>query len=126
MRLEQVPEQGILYALYTDKVVYAPYIRSELHTEEICTEGLLELHLFDDKTEYRYVRRRGQKQEPELTEISDETISHDDCYVERIFTLKDRQEKPDTDAAVVEVVNYITYDENDLLRIDNYRLQEVR
>ena len=51
------------------------------------------------------------------TRISDETVPYEDCYTERIF---------DWDKGKVEVVNYITYDENDLMRIDNYRLKEVK
>ena len=51
------------------------------------------------------------------TRISDEAVPYEDCYTERIF---------DWDKGKVEVVNYITYDENDLMRIDNYRLKEVK
>ena len=30
MNLSQAPEQGIMYALYRNKVVYQPYIRENL------------------------------------------------------------------------------------------------
>ena len=55
-----------------------------------------------------------------------ETVEHEDIYTEKIVTLGNKKEKPDKDSGLVEVVNYITYDENDLMRIENYRLKEVK
>ena len=46
MNLSNIPEQGIMYALYTDKVVYRKYNREELLKDTPLTEKLLELHLF--------------------------------------------------------------------------------
>lgn len=114
MNLLNAPEQGTMYALYTDRAVYRKYDRTELPEESVLKEQLLELHLFDKEREYRYIKARKSEIE---AEISDETIEHEDSYSEQIFVL-DGKEK-------IEVVNYITYDENDLLRIDNYRLKEV-
>ena len=103
MNLSQAPEQGIMYALYRNKVVYQPYIRENLMLQEDEEKNLLELHLFDAKEEYRYVKMRKGTVE---TVISEATVMYDnDC---------------------VEVVNYITYDENDLMTIQNYRLKEVQ
>lgn len=113
MNLLDAPEQGTMYALYTDRVVYQKYDRGDLPEEEILKEKLLELHLFDEEVEYRYIKTRKGEIE---ARISDE-VSHGDQYTEQIFTL---------DGEKVDVINYITYDENDLMRIDNYRLKEVR
>lgn len=123
MNLSNIPEQGILYALYIDKVKYEKYKKEELLEDSHLAEKLLELHLFDDTREYRYIKtRRG---EMEIL-ISDETAEHQDIYTEKILTLGNKKEKPDKDSGFVEVVNYITYDENDLMRIGNYRLKEVK
>lgn len=113
MNLLDAPEQGLMYALYTDRVVYQKYNRQDLPEEGILKEKLLELHLFDEEVEYRYIKTRKGEIE---ARISDK-VSHEDHYTERIFTL---------DGGKVDVINYITYDENDLMRIDNYRLKEVR
>lgn len=113
MDLTSIPERGTLYALYRDKVKYEKYSRKEL----------LELHLFNDTREYRYIKTRSGEIE---TLISDETVEHEDIYTEKIVTLGNKKEKPDKDSGLVEVVNYITYDENDLMRIENYRLKEVK
>ena len=123
MNLSNIPEQGILYALYTDKVKYEKYKKEEFLEDPHLAEKLLELHLFDDTREYRYIKtRRGEME----TLISDETAEHQDIYTEKILTLGNKKEKPDKDSGFVEVVNYITYDENDLMRIGNYRLKEVK
>ena len=123
MNLSNIPEQGIVYALYTDKVVYRKYNREELLKDTPLTEKLLELHLFDDTCEHRYIKKRkGTVDEV----ICDAEIAYEDIYVERVLTLGNKKEKPDRDSGFVEVVNYISYDENDLMRIENYRLKEVK
>ena len=47
MNLLQTPEQGMMYALYTDRVVYESYSKNSLPSEEEIKKDLLELHLFD-------------------------------------------------------------------------------
>lgn len=122
MNLSKAPVQGMMYALYTDRVVYRPYQREALSQEQL-SEQLLELHLFDDTTEYRLIcAERGELE----TVISDECVPYDDLYCEKIFTLEEKAEQPGTQSSQVEVVNYLTYDENDLLMIRNYRLKEVK
>lgn len=118
MKLFEIPERGTMYALYKDKVLYQKYIKSELPEEEVLKHDLLELHLFDACREYRLINTRNGEIE---AVVSDENVVYDDCYVENIFTLKNQNEE----AGRVEVVNYITYDENDLVRINDYRLKEV-
>ena len=126
MNLLDVPEQGMVYAIYTDEVKYEKYNRSDLNEKEILRENLLELHLFDEEVEYRYVKMRERQKEDRFILISDETVSHEKSYSEKIYTLKPGQEKTDKNSGFVEVISYITYDENDLMRIDNYRLKEVK
>ncbi len=125
MNLLKAPEHGTMYAIYIDKVVYEPYTRETLLKDTELKENLLELHLFDKEKEYRYIKKRKGYIE---TEISDETVElddKDDKYEETIFTLKKNQEKPDENHGEVRVINYIKYDENDLLTIQDYRLAEV-
>lgn len=125
MNLLKAPEHGTKYAIYIGKVVYEPYTREELLKDADLEVNLLELHLFDKEKEYRYIKKRKGYIE---TEISDETVElddKDDKYEETIFTLKKNQEKPDENHGEVRVINYIKYDENDLLTIQDYRLVEV-
>ena len=58
MNLLQTPEQGMMYALYTDRVVYESYSKNSLPSEEEIKKDLLELHLFDAVGEYRYIKTR--------------------------------------------------------------------
>ncbi len=116
MKLEQAPEQGIMYALYKDRMIFEPYKKEELPKEDELKKNLLELHLFDGEKEYRFIKTR--KGEIEKETICDSQVPHDDRYIEKIFVSKERNE-------CIEVVNYITYDEDDLMAIRNYRLREV-
>lgn len=131
MNLTNAPERGKLYALYTDKEQYESYEKDELPEETILTKNLLELHLFDEQKEYRYVRTaRGEVEvcvDDENLRYADheETNGHDGIYIEKIFTLEKDEELPEG-RKCVEVVNYLSYDEDDLMMIKNYRLKEVR
>lgn len=122
MELLKAPEHGMLYALYTDRMEYRPYERENLLLKEKdLQKNLLELHLFDEKKEYRFIKKR--KGETEIV-VSEDGQDYDDLYTERIFTQEDEKEK--NHASCIEVVNYLVYDENDLLKIKNYRLKEVK
>ena len=122
MELLKAPERGMLYALYTDRMEYRPYEREDLLLKEKdLQKNLLELHLFDEKKEYRFIKKR--KGELEVV-VCDERKDYDDLYIEKIFTQEDEKEK--NHASCIEVVNYLVYDENDLLKIKNYRLKELK
>ena len=68
MNLLKAPEQGTMYAIYIGKEVYEHYTRETLLKDADLEENLLELHLFDKKKEYRYIKKRKGYIE---TEISD-------------------------------------------------------
>ncbi len=118
----KIPNKGIVYALYKDKVIFKKYASiDEINTSE---ENLLELHCFDSEKEYRYINGK------EIV-IGDE--DYDDIYEEKVVTLYkkdgtvdsiDQRDQLEKRLKVI-VVNYIKYDENDMLRIHNYRLKEV-
>lgn len=124
--MEMAPDRGIFYALYQDRMEFHRYTKDQLPSEEKIAEGLLELHLFDTEREYRYINKR--KGQIELC-VDDNTVVHDDCYEEVIYTLDLANEEEhvtlDTARNKVGVVNYITYNEDDLMVISNYRLKEV-
>lgn len=123
MNLLKAPTKGMIYALYTDRVVYEQYEKEKLPSEDVLKENLLELHLFDDMKEYRYIKKRNGIVE---VCVEDQMIPHDDIYTERIFTMGKNEEAVGESESCIEVVNYIIYDENDLITIPNYRLKEVK
>ena len=117
MNLELAPKSGVMYALYKDRVEYRNYNLNDLQADSKLNDNLLELHLFDKDSEYRIVQSGRGKIE---VCINDSNTRFDDKYIERVYT----NQNYDT-CRQVEVVNYITYDENDLAVINNYRLKEV-
>lgn len=132
---EKAPVSGMMYALYKNKMVYCPYCMSRedsdgnekriiLMEQPDLAENLLELHLFDADREYRMVLRRGLNTVSEI--IDDRCIQIEDGdfkYEEQIQTLDMDQTG---NHGLVTIVNYVTYDEDDLLYIENYRLMEVK
>lgn len=122
LNIEYAPERGMIYALYVDKMIYESYENKQQLTEYLAEEKLLEMHLFDREKELRFLKTGSD--EIKSYEIKD-SEEYDDVYVESSYLLgadidqtKDLKQK-------VEVVNYIRYDENDLLNIVNYRLKEA-
>ena len=120
MNLCNAPDRGIMYALYTDRVIYETYRKEQLPSEDELMKNLLELHLFDTEKEYRYIKMRDCEVE---TCVTDELIPHDDSYIECIYTTGS---KTTSVYGRIEVINYICYDENDLMKIPDYRLKEVK
>ena len=118
MNLSNAPKNGILYALYVDRMEFFKYKNLE-EIESIITEkNLLELHLFDKDMEFRAVKTR--KGAFLCCEIKDDE-TYDDVYVEETYV--DAEEE--SMCQKIQVVNYLKYDENDMLHIVNYRLKEV-
>lgn len=117
---KEAPRTGIIYALYTDRpIVYKKYNSLSEIDDEINVDSLLELHLFDDKEEYRYIKTKSKKKNIEVL-ITDSSVEHTDTYEEKIYV----NEKYVNAKKEVTVVNYIKYTEDDLLTIVNYRLCE--
>lgn len=124
MDLSKAPEKGIVYALFRDRVMFERYSMEELEKSRFEGNNLLELHLFDEDTEYRIIRTRMNGCQEMV--ISDEEIGFEDIYIEEILLANKDADNRENLVDTVKVVNYIDYDENDLLRISGYRLQEVR
>lgn len=115
-RINEAPDSGLLYALYTDRVVFEQYTS----VPAIETEKLLELHLFDSVKEYRFIKSRlsGGMECVVSDEIKRNTEGIVDVYTEDIYVEMGNHEK-------IKVVNYLSFDENGMLSIDDYRLEEV-
>lgn len=115
---QQAPESGTMYAVYQTHIEYKTYNNlQDIINQENWTDGLLELHLFDKKKEYRYIQKRKGFIST-LIDDSKKNFSYNDIYEERIYVTGSEKQ--------VAIVNYITFDEDDLLQIENYRLKEVR
>lgn len=113
----------MIYATYVDReIVFQNYDSFEELKDYLDEKNLLELHLFDQEREMRFLKRRGGKLSCYLIPNG---VEYDDCYLESIFCLGENIDQMEKLSQKVEVVNYIRYDENDLLHIVNYRLKEI-
>ncbi len=121
MLLDNAPNKGTMYALYVDRVVFKRYTKEELLNDLYLEDKLLELHLFDKEKEYRYINARNK----EIETVVSNDIDFDDTYIEKIYVQSKADEEVDNNSKCIEVVNYIKYDENDMLNICNYRLKEL-
>lgn len=114
----QAPESGIMYALYIDRMVFQTYVKEELLKDPELETNLLEMHLFDDTKEYRYIKTRSKREHPVDFVIEDSGMDYDDTYEESVYVQKNPAAKK------VTIVNYIKYNENDFLTFTNYRLKQ--
>lgn len=122
MNINLAPEKGIMYALYIDRMVFQEYTKDQLTKDAYLEDKLLEMHLFDENKEYRYIKSRLKKIEC----VIDDSIEHEDKYVETTYIQSNLDEEVTSSSNRVNVVNYIQYNDEDLLTITNYRLQEVK
>ena len=122
MNINLAPEKGIMYALYIDRMVFQEYTKDQLLKDAYLEDKLLEMHLFDENKEYRYIKSRLKDIECAI----DDSIEHYDIYVESTYIQSNLDEEVTSSSNRVNVVNYIQYNDEDLLTITNYRLQEVR
>lgn len=120
--LTKAPDRGIWYAVYTDRIEYTDYEKNE--TTILADNKLLELHIFDDTREFRVIRRRDQSLIEKI--ISDVECASEDTYEETIYVNRKGIDNASPSKEQVTVVNYIEYDDNDLLKISNYRLKETK
>lgn len=120
--LAKAPDRGIWYAVYTDRIEYMDYEKSE--TVILADNNLLELHIFDDTKEFRVIRRRDQSLIEKI--VSDAGCASEDTYEETIYVNRKGIDHASPSREQVTVVNYIEYDANDLLKISNYRLKETK
>ena len=122
MNINLAPEKGIMYALYIDRMVFQEYTKDQLLKDAYLEDKLLEMHLFDENKEYRYIKSRLK----DIECVIDDSIEHDDIYVESTYIQYNLDEEVTSSSNRVNVVNYIQYNADDLLTITNYRLQEVK
>lgn len=122
LNIAGAPKRGMIYATYIDQMVFKVYNNLEELEKYLEDTNLLELHLFDGECELRFVKLRGG--EIKVYQITD-SGEYDDVYEESIYVLGKDIDKQENLSRKVGVVNYIRYDENDLLHIVNYRLKEI-
>lgn len=133
---DKVPEKGTIYAVFVDKILYDKYNKNDKNTLDkdirhiLQDPQLLEAHLFNKEEEYRYIKIRTKKQDYIEKIINDKIIyddnrACDDTYIESVYVSGSNVDQQDNLKEKVDIVNYIRYDDNDLMQIINYRLKEA-
>lgn len=121
LNLNDAPKRGTIYATFIDKMVYKKYESIDEIEELVTKDNLLEIHLFDKEKELRFLKTRDEGIVQYL--ISDNMEY--DIYEEELYVSGENIDKQDNLSKKIKVVNYIKYDENDMIHIINYRLAEV-
>lgn len=136
-RYLEIPNKGTGFAVYRDRVIYGKYQKTDADTCVLAdgtvlnltsmeqNADLLELHLFDPNKEYRCVRTRQRGMLESLVDDKQASEKYEDSYVEEIYILEKDADQTEKFGQKVGVVNYIRYNEDDLVVIDQYRLKEV-
>ncbi|MBQ8167390.1 MAG: hypothetical protein IJZ96_10200 [Lachnospiraceae bacterium] len=112
---DKMPANGYVLGYFRTNIVFQGYNQVSELKEILENNGqLLELHVFDDVKEYRFVAKDDGQAIEQL--IEDEEGK--DTKVELVKV----EDNLSNVMSVLKVVNYIDYDENGMITIDNYRL----
>jgi len=120
--VEEMPEKGWVLAYRRGGVVFKAYdlleggSKNELEAL-LKAEDLLEIHLFDAEKEWRAISSRRHGWKSVLVSDAGQTDKlEENVYLGEEF--KNVGEK-------LRIVNYLTYDENSMIHVNNYRMAGV-
>lgn len=117
---EMAPLKGRMLIYTRQKVEFKPYSSVDEVIDTFKDIELLEIHLFDDSKEYRAISSMSHKyREKGYIEccVSDDMHNCDEIYDETIITENEYNNIP------VTVINYVTFDEKGMARVNDYRLK---
>ncbi len=122
-RVKEAPPKGYALIYTRQNVIFEPYnsleeIKAGIVADEK-NEDLLEIHLFDKDKEYRSISSQSSRYPDGLIEAIIDFSDGDeiDIYKQEVMLEGKYQGK-------ITVLNHISYNENGMAYIDNYRLQK--
>lgn len=110
---EKSPKEGYVLAFFRQEVLFQKLnqeIKQKILKQQ---ETLLELHVFDREQEYRLIRCETG----EFIEV----VVNDEAASEKKSETVQVEDRFENVMRYLQVVNYIDYDENGMLSINNYR-----
>ena len=119
IELKKVPNEGYLLACFRLELVFSYQSGIQELLEKKGLENLLELHVFNEKEEYRLLRTEKGKW-IEVT-VSDEKMQKE----KKVECVKIERKYEDV-MKYLNVINYIDYNENGMISINQYRLAPVK
>lgn len=121
---QNIPENGQLLAYTRKKVYFQQYEDLETVKELLKDQVLLELHLFDDEKEARFLSTTSHRFKDVKHGFLHDLISKEDipndcgesCFSETVYLDMNNEER-------LTVLNHVNYDENGNAYFDNFRLK---
>lgn len=124
---DKIPARGKILAYFQGRIYYASYhgfqeLEKALEEGEKTEGKLLELHCFNEKQEYRAVY--SQLYRSYLESVVDDSRYPVGEYekLEEEILIEENWIKENRDSRKIRVVNYFRYNEDDLLKLVDYRL----
>lgn len=119
-RIDEAPEKGWMLVYARLEVIFEPYDSWEIVKERLKEMELLEVHLFDEKKEYRCLESRSPRFDDKKIETIADFPEDENVYKEIVLL-----EKP-WEMRKLMILNHICYGDDsevDVMgHIDNYRL----
>lgn len=121
-RIDKAPKSGLMLLYLRDKVEFKEYNCLDELKLALGDKDILEIHLFDNNKEYRAIASTSKRFPSGVIEdISDFEYADDrsDCVKTESLVAESWCKEV---AAKVAVINHVSYDENGMAMVDNYRL----
>lgn len=121
----KMPANGYVLAYFRGSILFDRYTQVSQLEEQLNSKGqLLELHVFDDTKEYRLVvKDNGDTIEQLIEDSEDQDTKVELVKVVDTFAKNTAEEYALSQVMpTLKVINYIDYDENGMITINNYRL----
>lgn len=113
------PSSGYLMAYTRKQVIFCKYGTIEEVDTRLNGLEILELHLFDDQKEYRWVVSQSARFADHYVEHVADFPEDDNTFVQKILP----ENKVLSETEIIIVVNHINYTETGMAYIDDYRLK---
>ena len=128
IRTENIPERGLVMAYFREELLFSSY---SIEAGELVlpgktlfeTEDPFECHFFDNRTEYRRIRRASRRDiiERILTKEEEDRMPEDLLFAEDVL-VKGKYARTPGIPEKLRVVSRYEYSENDTLVLRDYRM----
>lgn len=120
---EGAPASGQLLIYTRQEVLFRSYASLD-EVEQLCgVNDILEIHLFDQDKEYRALASTGSKagaNDGVIEYTADFSCEEGNVFIEE--QLLEMEPDPGIPAGTLRVMNHISYDENGMASVDDYRM----
>jgi hypothetical protein len=126
--IDKLPPKGLMLAYFREKLLFSPYEVTggelEFYGQDLfAKDEPYECHFFDDKTEYRMIKRIARKDviERVLTREEEDGMLPELIFSEEVM-VKTEYTKIQGIPEKMRIINRYQYSENDVLTLKDYRI----